>query len=237
LAGFVSTVDEWKKFADAWDIKLREQPTIRYFKMSEAMNQTGEFDNWPVELCWQKAFALSEIIRAHAMVRVDCSIRNFDFNQLIKNVVPIPEYKNPYFLCFYKIIISVISYQKRAAWNIPCDFIFDEQGIIGMNAVQWWNMLKPLISPMKRPFVGSQPIFRNDKNFNPLQGSDMYAWLVRDRLLSRSRKSVAPAILNILENMQKISRRLDRRSLKILSERFVRLRIGLLEDGDLQYDA
>jgi hypothetical protein len=43
IAGFISTVEKWKAFSDAWQAKLDEYPGLRYFRMSDAMGLRAQF--------------------------------------------------------------------------------------------------------------------------------------------------------------------------------------------------
>src|SRR4051812_21465009 len=70
LAGFLANVGQWERFADAWQAKLRADPAIGYFKMSEAMGRYGEFDGWPRALRDQKVLELAEIIVPSVIARV-----------------------------------------------------------------------------------------------------------------------------------------------------------------------
>jgi hypothetical protein len=55
---------------------------------------------------------------------------------------------NPYFLLFNQIIVLTVGFilevGKRALdiSNAKVEFIFDEQGVLGRDAVGWWDVLK-----------------------------------------------------------------------------------------------
>jgi hypothetical protein len=92
----------------------------------------------------------------------------------------------PYFLAFHHVVLGTAAqYLMRGVVN-PCDFIFDEQGSIGNDVLDVWDNLKEIADDLAkngrtdfRPFLGSKPIFRDDKSFLPLQAADFYAWQVR----------------------------------------------------------
>ena len=49
LAGYLARPEEWSEFSKEWDGALNEHPKIEYFKMREAWNAKGEFENWSKE--------------------------------------------------------------------------------------------------------------------------------------------------------------------------------------------
>jgi len=60
------------------------------------------------------------------------------------------------------------------------DFIFDEQGDEPSALIQSdFDKFKAAATTDMRDFIGSRPIFRDDKQFVPLQAADMLAWHIR----------------------------------------------------------
>jgi hypothetical protein len=55
LAGFISPAEEWAAFSDEWQLCLDAAPSLRYFKMREAVNNpSGAFKNWKRDTVRQK---------------------------------------------------------------------------------------------------------------------------------------------------------------------------------------
>jgi hypothetical protein len=182
LAGFISTVENWKTFSDEWRAKLDEFPGLRYFKMSEANAPTGQFrSGWNPQARDQRVFELAEIIKKHAMVRVTSYLKRSDYEDFCVGIVNLPEINDPYFLCFYQLVFAVNSFQLENG-NAECDLIFDEQGIIGPRTLLAWEGAKlARVSDQRMKLFGelNLPIFRSDLKFLPLQAADMLAWTVR----------------------------------------------------------
>jgi hypothetical protein len=61
-----------------------------------------------------------------------------------------------------------------------------------------------------RPYIGSAPIFRNDREFLPLQAADMYAWQIR-RYFYENKVLYQPprAVLKALQSISSIDKHLD----------------------------
>jgi uncharacterized protein DUF3800 len=88
--------------------------------------------------------------------------------------------KNPYFVCFWGVINATARYHEELELpETSVDFIFDEQGGIGDDAVLCYRWLKETENPSIRHLLGSTPIFRDDKKVVALQAADMLAWHVR----------------------------------------------------------
>jgi hypothetical protein len=188
LAGFIAPAGSWKPFSDAWEAVLRKYPAIEYFKMSEAHNLTGQFAGWPAPLRDQKVFELAEVIEKYAVARIAAVVSQQDYNNHIKGVSPWQELDDPYFMLFYQIIVLTAHFIKNLEdrnypgldfSNAEIDFVFDEQGKIGLNALSWWDVLKQALDPQFVRFLGSSPIFRSDRRVLPLQAADLYAWHAR----------------------------------------------------------
>ncbi len=211
LGGFLSTAGNWKRFSDAWDEALRKDPAIEYFKMSDARNFEGQFSAWPSALRDQKVFELAEVAEKYAVVRIAVIVLQQDFNQYIKGVSPWRELDDPYFMLFYQIIVLTAQFiEKLEQRNYPdldfseieIDFVFDEQGFIGLNALGWWDVLKQALDPKLARFLGSLPIFRSDRKVSPLQAADLYAWHARHMFEGGADDSIlTKAVVNILKNV------------------------------------
>jgi Protein of unknown function (DUF3800) len=181
LAGFISTVDKWKIFSTAWASKLDEYPGLAYFRMSEAMSLRGQFaGGWTPELRDQRIFELAEIIKTHALIRVDCTMNRGWYNSLIRSIPD--EWDDPYYLLFTQLLFAVQEHQMQHD-NVDCDLIFDIQGNIGPNILSRWEQIQEYEpNETRRKLMDNRPTFRDDRQFLPLQAADMYAWLLRDHL-------------------------------------------------------
>jgi hypothetical protein len=188
LAGFISTAGNWKLFSDAWEVALQRSPTIEYFKMSEAYSLTGQFEGWPGPLRDQKVLELAEVIEKYAVARIAAVVRQQDYNAHIKGVSPWQELDDPYFMLFDQIIVLTAQFFKNLEdrqypeldfSNVEIDFVFDDQGKVGLRALGWWDVLKQAIDPRLVRFLGSPPIFGSDRKILPLQAADLYAWHAR----------------------------------------------------------
>jgi hypothetical protein len=217
LAGFAAPSVQWAALADEWQAALDEAPKLHYFKMKEAARLQDQFDRkkgWDELKRDDRLITLTRIINKYTTVRINVSIDNDAFSNLIRDI-PAPQRKlgvdSPYIYAFMQIILAMAS-SSGFAFDEPCDFIFDEQGGFSTEANDWWPTFKESLKAAKSDlpkFVADRPIFRNEKNFLPLQASDLYAWQLRSYYeVARSSTLIIPPnrILRQLERIPAITR-------------------------------
>ncbi|HEV2097464.1 MAG TPA: hypothetical protein VGR45_00905 [Stellaceae bacterium] len=233
FGGFVAPYEMWSEFADEWDKELAREPKLEYFKMSEANSLNGEFHRrrgWNEELRDERVLRFARIIPKYARIRVSAWLRHQDW---IDHIVSIPapvrrlSVDHPYGQLFMQIILATAAFQDTHALTGPCDFIFDEELTFSDEVMQWWPQVKDWIRQNGRSdlikFLGSPPIFRNEKAFKPLQAADLYAWQVRNRYLE-SRQAPRNQVLQMLWPIGAINR-------EVSTAEIIRLREHLLEAG------
>lgn len=237
LAGFVAPAAAWAEFAAEWQLALDEPPGLDYFKMKEAARLQDQFDRkkgWNEAKRDARLMTLSKIIKKHAKIRVHASVRNDLFEKYITSI-PAPQRSlgvdSPYTLLFMQLILAVAVAGDRSGIVDPCDFIFDEQGGFGKAALAWWPNLKMLVEKSARSdlarFVGSPPIFRDDKCFLPLQAADLYAWQLRNNFIQNRVLIVPPnLVLRQFDIIPHIGR-------NYLEPELQRLRAHLLKGGEI----
>jgi len=213
LAGFLSDYESWGKFADEWKAVLDEPPTIPYFKMNnfyrpEARNSV--FKGWDRSAIDEKLKRLISVIRYNVMMRISSKVSLEDYERYVKGRIDDPTVDDPYFFCFYQIIYSVAIHQKTYKWNYQTDFFFDEQSKIGDNTKRWHQIFKSMASDDIRPYIGSPPIFRDDKLFRPLQAADLYSGALRRHAYENARIYMPMRWeLVELQNLQNIEREIS----------------------------
>ena len=74
LGGFVSTVERWEAFTQAWRTVLDGPPRLDYFKFNEATSRVEQFAGWSEADVQRRMLDLADVIRQHVIVRVHCSV-------------------------------------------------------------------------------------------------------------------------------------------------------------------
>lgn len=228
LAGFISSVEDWKAVSAKWHRVLNKEPSLRYFKMSEAMAMDGQFRNgWTVPLRNQRILELVDIIAELDPPRVYCFLNRSNFNTFVKGIIRGDAFNDPYFILFYHLILSIAANAKSLSWSRDCDFIFDDQGKLGENAVKRWDWMRQNIDGTNAAnvsaYLGAPPIFRDDVKFLPLQAADMLAWLVRDCLTQKgdNMEEMARTALKHLEGRKILRIHVDKELLMKLGASFL----------------
>jgi hypothetical protein len=228
LAGFIAPDHAWTTVAESWSKTIAKEPGIRYFKMSEAMAMEGQFrTGWTTPLRNQLIMELVDIIEQINPARIECFLKQSDFNSFVGGIVEGNSFNNPYFLLFYHLILSVAANAtKGLGWSRECNFIFDEQGRLGTNAVEKWNWMKQNIDGENAAnvagYLGSEPKFCNDLKSVQLQAADMFAWLVRDCVTKRGKiEDISRAAIKYLEGRRILRIQIDRDLLMKLGASFM----------------
>jgi hypothetical protein len=76
------------------------------------------------------------------------------------------------------MIEGVAAVQDQLDLYEPIDFIFDDQSEKS-KIFPIWDAVKNTMRPGVRARIGSDPIFREDHKFMPLQAADLLAWWAR----------------------------------------------------------
>lgn len=192
LAGFLSTAEMWEKFSDEWEKFSEEPPKTPDLHMKDAYRMKGSC-GWKDETERDKKInGFVDLIKAHAMYRVESILAWPIYDKVVKGRVP-ESIDNPYFLLFFHVILSVIAFMDRAGLDGTVDFVFDEQGPIGTVALGWYQFIKDSV-PSLGSRLGSTPIFRDDSHVLPLKAADLYAWQIMRHLESLEKEDAPRCI-------------------------------------------
>ncbi|HEV2359907.1 MAG TPA: DUF3800 domain-containing protein, partial [bacterium] len=179
LAGFVANVEAWALFSKAWQTVLDGPPKLDYFKMHEAFRRSGQFSGWTEDAIQRRLMQLVDLIRSGGLIRVHCTMHRADYNATIKGKAD-SRIDDPYFPCFYQVLVAVIKFQIQNQWTQKIDFVFDEHGGVGHRTVLWYDAFKKAYPKESRTYLSGPPIFRDDKKFLPLQAADLYAGQIKE---------------------------------------------------------
>jgi hypothetical protein len=218
LAGYVHRATRWMKFSDAWQVLLDEEPSIKYFKMSEAESRKGQFLGWEDGKVLKKLYRLAGLIERYKPWSIACSVSVDDYEEIFKPIAPY-DFRYPYFPCFTAIVIGAARVHLGMGLSDPVDFVFDDQGEIGEEALLWFEMIMESQSPEIKSLVPNKPIFRNDQQILPLQAADFLAWHLRRSKEPRNMNEKRP-IMKKLIPLQHAELDLSRDQLKLMADDF-----------------
>lgn len=177
LAGYFGKAETWIKFSREWQRALRKAPKIDYLHTVEARGLRGQFGGWdPLERD-KKLLKMAKVVRKFQFRSIYVSVSRLDYENIILPLAPY-NLQSPYYICFYTLIIKLAEYLNETHAHVPVDFVFDEHGQIGRDAVAWYYAVKE-DNPRLKHLLGGTPIFEDDKHVLPLQAADMLAWHIR----------------------------------------------------------
>nr|NUR37546.1 hypothetical protein [Sphingomonas sp.] len=138
----------------------------------------------------QRVPAFYRIMEDHVLFSVSVHFKLSEFNAARRRIY-IPgvnlrwkEWGQPHFTAFRAILDRFhIEKETFAQFGLPIDqpvdFIFDEHSIKRPFDAAWDEYISGRPPDIKERF-GQHPIFRNDREFLPLQAADLWAWWVRE---------------------------------------------------------
>ncbi len=234
LAGFISSLEKWERFSDAWADALAEAPSIQYYKNSQAMSRKDQFDGWSYLDVQNKISKLVKIITQHVIYKISVSIDHDEFNKFM-TTNDIEVLRDPYYILFLSVISMVIIALSQQDEKHPVSFVFDEQGAVGVRAIE---MVLELQKNSQMHFTKSEaellaglPTFANDKKVAAIQAADLYAGNVR-RFYIDNRKLYMPLrqTMRDLKSIPSFAKTLNARELSISAAHYLSHFLPLRDD-------
>jgi hypothetical protein len=178
LAGFIAPAERWAAFSDEWQRCLDSAPSLKYFKMRHAVNSpSGQFYNWKRAEVRSKVEELVQIIKRHASKAIHCTTEILAFDAILG--VAAGPLSNPYCHSFSAILAGIgIEACDLNAERV--EVIFDEQDKYSELIKICYPFFRSRLDPELQKVLPSEPMFRPDQEFLPLQAADMLAWLFRN---------------------------------------------------------
>jgi hypothetical protein len=179
FSALIATAEEWTAFVEEWEFCLKESPSIRYFKMYEADQRSGEFRFFSEAERDKKIKSLCRSLNTPVITQASLSIVLKDFSEKWAPRLGRPACE-PYFFPF-QVMHQVVGYEVLGRGEKqPFDIFFDEDVIFGPPAKAWYPIIKELTEPMLKAIMPVEPFFRSDVDILPLQAADLTAWIRRN---------------------------------------------------------
>ena len=182
MAGLIADTSDWLDLSIEWEQCLKREPVIPVFKMRQAAGLSGPFRRLSSDARDEKLRELARIVNRH----VNCSVfATYDIAAYADIVVPTTKkpFNSTYFAAYQSILFASCFELWDAGLREPFEIIFDEEVILGPRARMWYPVLKEgfrAMYPDEAVIIPTDPVFRDDKSFMPLQVADLYAYCVRD---------------------------------------------------------
>lgn len=169
LAGYIMAAERWKDFSSDWQRALDAPPAVRSLHMAVS------FRGWSRQDRAKKLDQLVSVLRAYRPLSIECRISAEDYKSIVAPEAP-HDLRHAYGVCFHAFLVQSALMIHGQGLQGPLDFVFDEQGNVGLDAAIWYEVIKQLPGPPVSNILGGAPIFRSDDEVLPLQAADMLAW-------------------------------------------------------------
>ncbi len=177
MAGLIGRAEDWAQFSDEWSRCLDAFPTIGHFKMYDADHRTGEFTGFSDEMRDRKIEALARIVTGYGFQSLYISVEIAGVVEHVgKHTISRGQ---PYFLAFNSFIGAACFELWSRGETEHFEVIFDENPKFGQRAKRWFPAVRNLMPNPMRSILPVEPLFKDDKDFVPLQAADMIAWFAR----------------------------------------------------------
>jgi hypothetical protein len=174
LAGYALAAPAWADFSDEWAAALSKPPVL------QALHMRNCFQQWRPQAREEKLESLAVVLRKYRPFTLECSVSRAEFSSILLPHLPY-DFRHAYWLLFHYFILILARHMRSKGMTGPAEFVFDNQGNVGLNALLWFQSLRKLQPPELQPFLTSDPSFKNDGDVLPLQAADMLAWHLRRR--------------------------------------------------------
>ncbi len=179
MAGWIASVDVWKSFSTAWDDVLRMSPRVGYFKYDDAMGDGGPFHGISTALRDEKVKLLVECIADANLLGIAAIIHHAPFERLFLRS-PSKELRNPYWHCFYGIVMRIMRHLDSQGSDDDIQLVFDEQHMQEPRVMEGWREFIKGAPPEWQKRIFGPPHFLDDKKVVALQAADLHAGWLRE---------------------------------------------------------
>lgn len=202
VGGLLSDADRWALFTREWGAALQATHTtskIDFVKYSEITRGKGQFDDnrgWDDASRAAHLSKLVDIVNNHAMASLAVAVRHSDFNKYIRDVPFGGRFvinDAPYAWMLERTVGPTIEFLASRGLTETCDFCFDTSPGADAWVQELWPGIQRIIPSLAddevpfgvRPTIGSVS-FKSETELLPLQGADIIAGAIRDRLTGRT---------------------------------------------------
>ncbi len=182
LCGYVATAEAWAHFSDDWQKALDGPPKLEYFKMKEANSLRKQFWGWDKDRRDSLLIILAQLIKRHVSLGIVSAVWYEDLNKVwseFPNATSDWKGLHQYQVLYHGTMAMLANHYIKAKLKDRIEFIFDEQGYWGLQAIIAATSVFPLLEPGERAIIAGPPVQKNDKDYLPLQAADMIAWQAR----------------------------------------------------------
>ncbi len=181
LAGYLANLEAWCGFADEWKELLHQGPRpLDYIKGYEAFGFNKQFMGWNEIDRDNRLMEFLEVVDRYSGKGLAIVIPHDLFTKILKQ--SFQPFKNPYMFAYALTFSVMLHFAHGNPDREPIELIFDRDVIKRRQAEKAYKDMFRVYPPDVTALLGrDEPRFEDDKQFNPLQASDLLAYCVRVR--------------------------------------------------------
>jgi hypothetical protein len=185
MSGLFATAELFATVADQWDKSLRatDPGRISYFKLSEAMNLSGEFRCWDRDKAREKIRRMARVINRPDLLNVGALLDLHAFARIRgwSHLKDDHSMNRPYMQLFQYVFVSTITEGVDHGGSRPMEIVFDNHDKFRPVIVDGYPELRELErdDTARYALTPLLPGFRDDKDFVMLQAADLVAGQMR----------------------------------------------------------
>ena len=190
LAGYIAPARSWVRFEREWR-KVLAEFGIDYFHMKDYAHSRRSFEGWPESRRVALMNLLAFVIQSRVEWPISIVLSLDDYYAVVPPGFQQQVY-DPYFLCLWSCILMAFRcYRGEQLSGRALHFIFDDKSGFNTRAQKIIQSCRnlPSFTTEQKQFLGPLT-FADDKQLNPLQAADLFAYEVRKKYGGYSRKSL-----------------------------------------------
>ncbi|MDW9814295.1 DUF3800 domain-containing protein [Sinorhizobium meliloti] len=181
LTGVLANAETWASFSDEWSKVCGEQPSIEYFKMSEAAGRIGQFQRYSRELSEFKIKELSDCIHKHISHAKTFAVPVKLYEKYVPRLL---EDWSIYKFAWFWLVPEIVEFAKEIGnEGDKVEFVFDEQAEKTKILSLWSDFINATWCDTS--LLAGMPTFRSERDLLPLQAADYFAWDARNAVSER----------------------------------------------------
>jgi hypothetical protein len=221
VAGYLADTLDWFEIERAWCRELDTPPRVDYFKASQCMALSGQFDGWDRAAADEKRLKLAEIVRRHnhRIVEISSLIEWDDYRYVIGDGVTKSVYYHPYFFCFHGVASLCVeaSGKKFRPFRGRVASVLDTETYktLDLDVRREYDLARENLPPDIAAKMGSVT-WDTDFKLPLLQVADLIAWCIR-----ADHVGLPSHVLNVLRDEGRLAGQYARNWLREPLARFI----------------
>lgn len=198
VAGYIATVDEWRKFQKEWRGEL-DRAGIDFFHMAKYEARKKEYEDWSNEKRVEVLRRLHRTIHRRVLTGFAASVVVADYNEVINHNIR-RGYGEPHEFAVISCMKYIRTWGNQKGHHEPIAYVLesgsDRQKIVN-------TVFNHMDEEQRREYRIGSWTFADKRDLNPLQAADILAYEMTKEMCRRLEKSTPRPIRRSMLNLSK----------------------------------